>query len=74
MVIKTRWVLTPEGEGVKATFVMKRFTSGKTRTMISMQEHQLRCRSIWFGLWQQNVTHHKQLRVSMFPQRFLMRR
>ena len=62
-VIRTRWV--------------KHFNTQKTRTTISLQEHQLQCRSIWFWLWQQNVSHsvnHKQLRVSMFPLRFVMRR
>ena len=53
-VIKTRWVLKPQGEGVKARFAIKILTRGKTRTTICMREHQLQCRSIWFWLWQQN--------------------
>ena len=77
-VIKTRRVLKQQGEGVKARFVMKHFQHVEmTKTMISMQEHQLQCRSIWFWLWQQNSSRwesHKQSRVSMFPQRFSMRR
>ena len=53
------------------------FQRGKTKTMISMQEHQLQCRSIWYWLWQQNASHSEsraQSRVSIFPLRFFMRR
>ena len=53
------------------------FQRGKMKTNISMQEHQLQCRSIWFWLWQQNASRsdsHKKLRVSMFPLRLFMRR
>ena len=35
-VIKTRWVLKLQGEGVKAKFVMKHFNTWKDEKMISM--------------------------------------
>ena len=76
-VIKRRWVLKPQGKGVKARFVMKPFHTWKTKTMISSQEHQLQCRSIWFWLLAAKrvaLGKSQTMRVWMFPLRFFLRR
>ena len=76
-VIKNRWVLKPQGEGVKARFVMKHFNTCKdenndffagTPTTSVVQ--------FGFGFGSKNASlweSHKQSRVSMFPLRFVMR-
>ena len=76
-VIKTRWVLKPQGEGVKARFVLKHFNTRKdenndfyagTPTPVSF--------NLVLALAAKRVAvgSHKQSRVSMFPLRFFMRR
>ena len=77
-VIKTRWVMKPQGEGVKARLVMQHFNTCKDENNdFSTQEHQLQCRSIWFSLWQQNASRwesHKQSLLSLFPLHFFIQR
>ena len=71
---KTRWVLKPQGEGVKARFVMKHFNTWKdenndfyagTPTPVSF--------NLVLALAAKRVALGKS-RVSMFPLRFFMRR
>ena len=77
-IIKTRWVLKPQGEGVNANFVMKHFITWKDEnndfyagapTPMSF--------NLVFGFGNKNASRwesHKQSRVSMFPLRFFRRR
>ena len=76
-VIKTRWVLKPQGEGVKARFVLKHFNTRKdenndfyagTPTPVSFNL------VLALAAIRVAVGSHKQSRVTMFPLRFFMRR